>query len=324
MNGKPDSAADAPAPSLGAEFVQCWAQLPNKGLFFSLLAAWLLLFQFLGNCTFGYIDTASLLHWMFNAYNNGDKSDEHGLFIPVVVLVLFWLKRKQLLALPNRVWWPALLLLGFALALHSAGYLVQQQRVSIVALFVGIYALMGLAWGPAWLRASFFPFFLFAFCVPIATVGEPITFPLRVLVCKIVPAISPILGIDVVRTGTALSNPAGTYQYEVAAACSGLRSLVAILCIATIYAFLTFEKSWKRILIMAAAFPLAVVGNVLRMMFIVVAAEVFDQSTGNFVHENWFFSLIPYIPAIGGVMLLGHWLRERNPEPVLSLKAKTV
>src|SRR3954453_12106807 len=115
MNGKPDSAAAAPVPSLGAEFVQCWNQLPNKGLFLTLLAAWLLLFQFLGNCTFGYIDTASLLHWMFNAYNNGDKSDEHGLFITPLVLVLFWFKRKELLALPTRLWWPALLLLILAL-----------------------------------------------------------------------------------------------------------------------------------------------------------------------------------------------------------------
>src|SRR5258706_8103827 len=131
MNGKQDSAAAAPAPGFGAEFLQCWERLPNKVLFLSLFAAWLLLFQFLGNCTFGYIDTASLLHWMYNAYSGGDKSDEHGLFIPVLVLVLFWFKRKQLLSLPNRVWWPALLLLVFALMLHLVGYLVQQQRVSI-------------------------------------------------------------------------------------------------------------------------------------------------------------------------------------------------
>jgi exosortase len=324
MNGKPDSAVAAPAPSFGAELVQCWERLPNKGLFLTLFAAWLLLFQFLGNCTFGYIDTASLMHWMYNAYNSGDKSDEHGLLIPVLVLVLFWLKRKQLLELPNRVWWPALFLLVFALLLHGVGYLVQQQRISIVALFTGIYALMGLAWGPAWLRASFFPFFLVGFCVPIASVGEPITFPLRVLVCKIVTAISPVLGIDVVRTGTALSNASGSYNYEVAAACSGLRSLVAILCISTVYGFLTFEKSWKRILMIASAFPLAVIGNVIRMMFIIVAAEISGQEWGNFVHENWFFSLVPYVPAIGGVMLLGHWLREHNVEPVLSLKAKPV
>jgi len=48
------------------DLMACWNQLPNKGLFFTLLAAWLLFFQYLGNATFGYVDTASLFGWMAN------------------------------------------------------------------------------------------------------------------------------------------------------------------------------------------------------------------------------------------------------------------
>jgi hypothetical protein len=47
--------------------------------------------------------------------------------------------------------------------LHIAGFLLQQPLISIVALFAGIYALMGLAWGREWLRHSAYPFFLFVF-----------------------------------------------------------------------------------------------------------------------------------------------------------------
>ncbi|MDB6017746.1 MAG: Eight transrane protein EpsH [Pedosphaera sp.] len=320
MDQKPDNAEVAV--SFQAEFLQCWEQLPNKGLFFSLLAAWLLLFHFLGSCTFGYIDTPSLLNWMYNAYNNGDKSDEHGMYVPILVLVLFWWKRKELLALPNRLWSPGLLLLAAALLLHLVGYVVQQQRISIVALFIGIYALIGLTWGPAWLRSSFFPVFLFVFCIPIATIGEPVTFPLRIMVSEIVVVVSQVLGLNVLREGTQLFNGAHTYAYEVAAACSGLRSTVAIICISTVYGFVAFERKWKRTLIIAAAFPLAVASNVVRMMCIVIAAEAGGQPWGNFVHENWFFSLVPYVPAIIGVLVLGHWLRERQPDVVLPLEAK--
>ena len=46
------------------QFLECWHRLPNKGLFLVLLAAWLALFHFLGNSTFGYVDTPSLLGWM--------------------------------------------------------------------------------------------------------------------------------------------------------------------------------------------------------------------------------------------------------------------
>src|ERR1700722_9182898 len=251
------------------EFARCWHDLPKKGVFFLLLSVCLLFFQYLGNATFGYVDTTSIMYWMYNAYNNiqSDGPDSHGNHIPFVVLVLFWLKRKELLALRNRAWAPGLLLLAGALFLQLVGYSVQQPLISIVAMFAGIYALMGLAWGPQWLKASFFPFFLFAFCIPMSALAEPIAFPLRNLAAKIVVLLSNgLLGFNVIREGTMLFNSKHTYSYEIATACSGLRSLVATFAIATIYGFLNFDKAWKRILMMAAAFPLAVIGNVLRLL----------------------------------------------------------
>src|SRR4051794_20695536 len=192
-----DSTQNSPAAArdFKAEFLQVWQQLPDKGMFFGLLAAWLLLFQFLGNSTFGYVDTASLMHWMVNAYTHGESEDGQGILIPFVVLGLFWWKRKQLLSAPNRTWLPGLLLLAGALFLHLFGYLIQQPRISIVALFTGIYAIIGLVWGPTWMRASFFPFFLFVFCIPISSIGEPITVPMRLLVSKLVWVFSHGLGI---------------------------------------------------------------------------------------------------------------------------------
>src|ERR1035441_10267724 len=84
------------------ELLDCWRRLPNKGLFFLLLVAWLALFQFLGNSTLGYIPTPSLLQWMYIAYaSNTDASgsdDSHAKIVPFIVLALFWWKRKQLLA----------------------------------------------------------------------------------------------------------------------------------------------------------------------------------------------------------------------------------
>src|SRR5437762_1230326 len=115
-------------------------------------------------------------------------------------------------------------MVAMGLVLHIAGYAVQQPRVSIVALFIGLYGLMALAWGPAWLGASFFPFFLFAFSVPLGSTAEAITFPLRLLVCRLVEFVCHfVLAIDIIRDGTKLIDPTGHYQYEVAAACSGMR-----------------------------------------------------------------------------------------------------
>ena len=306
------------------EFLDCWQRLPNKGFFLVLLAVWLALFQFLGNSTLGYIPTPSLLSWMYAAYgtgtDTGGSDDSHGKLIPFVVLGLFWWKRKQLLAQKLDLWWPGLLLLALALALHLLGYRVQQPRISIVALFAGIYGLMGLAWGRQWLRESFFPFCLFAFCVPLGWSAVSITFPLRLLVCRLVELTSSyIFQIDILRVGTALINPAGHYQYDVAAACSGIRSLFATVAVAIIYAMLCFRPWWKRGVLIASAVPLAVFGNIVRMMTIIIAAEIWGQEAGNYVHEGGPFgiiSLLPYVAAFAGLILLGRLLGDHPSKPV--------
>ena len=107
------------------DFVDCWQRLPNKGFFFILLVAWLALFQFLGNSTLGYIKTSSLLSWMHATYqpsaDAGATDDSHGRWIPFVVLGLFWWKRKQLMALPLKLWWPGGAAAGPGVGIASGG-----------------------------------------------------------------------------------------------------------------------------------------------------------------------------------------------------------
>jgi len=296
------------------DFVEFWHQVPNKGFFFFLLVAWLALFQMLGNSTFGYVDTPSLLAWMVNAYSKTQENtmadDGHGMLVPFLVLGLLWWKRKQLVSGPLRTWSPALVIVALALVMHMLGYIVQQPRISIVGLFTGIFGLMGLAFGPAWLKNSFFPFFLFAFCVPLGSLAEPITFPLRLLVTWLVEQVSHLLIINVVREGTQLFDPSHRYQYEVAAACSGIRSLITIFLMSTAYGFICFDRWWKRGVVILSGVPLAVLGNLLRMLMIVIAAEMGGQKWGLYVHDSMVFSLTPYVLAFFGLFWLGHVLGE--------------
>src|SRR6266498_1486244 len=179
MSAKPSSTADKPA-GFREDLVVFWQSLPDKPLFFSLVAVWIAFFQFLGNSTFGYTDTASLFTWLNYAYDNS-SDDAHGRLVPLVVLALLWFKRQELVAAPKSTWWPALGLVVVSLVLHVAGYVVQQTRLSVIAFFVGLYGLTGLVWGRHWLKASFFPYFLFIFCFPLGTLADNVTFPLRIL-----------------------------------------------------------------------------------------------------------------------------------------------
>jgi len=315
MNGNQTKAAPT---DWRADTIECWQRLPNKVFFFTLLAAWALLFQFLGNSILGYVHSPSLFEWLYNGYNlPGEGGDDAsiGNLIPFLVAGIFWWKRRELLALPLQLWWPGLLVLAAALALHIMGYLVQQPLVSVVALLAGIYALMGLAWGRAWLRHSSYPFFLFVFSVPLTAHLNFILFPLRLFVCWLVEMVAHLFGIEIIRQGTQLMDPSGTFQYEVAAACGGMRSLIAVFLLATVYGFAVFRSPGKRILLMVLALPFAVLGNMLRLLAIIIAAEMGGQKWGNYVHEGGPFgiiSLLPYVPGIVGLLWVGRWLENRE------------
>jgi len=292
-----------------------WRRLPNKAVFLWLLVAWLLLFQFFGNGMRGYFNTPSLYVWMFYAYNGGVVTDDsHGNIIPFVVLWLMWWKRKELVAGSLRSWPPALVIVCFGLFLHLFGFAVQYNPFSIAGLFTGLYGLMGLAWGPAFLRASFFPFILFIFSVPLGRVVEPITFNLRLLMASVVEFVARgVFGLDVVRVGTGLFDGAGgpnSFQYDVAAACSGLRSLWAMFVLATAYGYVTFRRTWPWLVLMIAAFPLAVIGNAFRLLLIVTVAKLVSKEKGDWVHENPIFSVLPYVPVTLGLAYLTDWLTK--------------
>ena len=309
--------AKAAAPDWWQDTRECWRRLPNKAFFFTLLAAWLLLFQFWGNSIFSYVHTPSLFAWLHFLYTVGGENNDssYGELIPFLVVGLFWWKRKELLALPLQIWWPALLPLAAALALHLVGFMVQQPLFSIVALFLGIYALTGLAWGRAWLRHSRYPFFLFVFSIPLAAHLNFILFPLRLLVTWLVEMVAHAVGIGVIRQGTQLLDPSGAYGYDVAAACGGMRSLIAVFLLATVVAFGLLRSPWNRIFLMVLSAPLAVLGNMLRLLAIILAAEMGGQSWGNYVHEGGPFgliSLLPYVPGMIGLLWAGRWLEKRE------------
>lgn len=267
------------------------------------------------------MDTSSLLKWMYivgSATGPEGQVDDHQMLIaPLVVLGLFWWKRKELLRQPMAIWPPALFILGVGLLMHVAGYRLQQPRISILALFTGIYGLMGLAWGPKFLRASFFPFFLFVFCVPFGTLAEFITVPLRYVAVQSVEFIAhSIFRFGVVREGTQLINVQHHYQYDVAAACGGIRSLIMTVMLAIVFGFMAFRATWKRLLLIALAAPLAVAGNVLRLLAIIIAAELKGQSGGEWVHNSTWISLLPYVPAVLILFWLGERLENKKPAAV--------
>jgi exosortase len=323
LSPNPDqSTPSSPSPQgFRVELRQVFRELPDKPLLGVLLVVWIGLFHLLGVSTLGYARTSSIFGWWYYVMTRGvkgnpltvlDQEEAHAWVMPLVVLGLLWWQRERLVGVAKRIWWPAFALLVGALLLHFAAFFVQQPRFSLLAFFLGVYAFIGIVWGPGWLRLAFFPFALLVFCVPLGGAAEIITVPLRGWAAQITVGVAhTVLGLaNVIRVGNTIMDADGRYQYEVAAACSGLRSLTAITALALIAGIVTFHTNWRRLVMVLAAVPLAVMGNVLRLLLIILAAEAFNQEAGNAVHASFVFSLVPYVPAFVGVLALAHWLRE--------------
>jgi exosortase len=292
------------------ELRRYWRRLPDKGLFLVLLCAWCALFQFWGTTQFNFSTTPSLFQWMYSAWNRPSMDSSHGNLVPFVIAGLLWFKRGELANCKRGPGWVGLPLLGAAVLLHIVGYLAQQPRFSMVAFLLGLYGLIAAVWGSRAMKAVFFPLVLFLFCIPVEVIVDNISLPLRLLSARATEfTADDLLSIPVLRNGTQLYNTHGD-AYEVAAACSGIRSIVALLGVTTVYAVLTFKKLWKRALIISLTIPLAIVCNVLRLTAMIVTREAVSQSAALFVHE-W-FGYVTYGIALVCVMLAGWWLQDKK------------
>ena len=307
----------------------CGAGFPFLGIGFGLLVLWAALFHLKGNSTLGYIKSHSLFVWWYDVMTQSVKGqglsallsgeDALGWFIPLIVIGLLYWRFDDLKAIEKKPSWLGVAVLCFAVLLHICGFLVQQTRISIVAFFIGVYGITGLIWGRLWMREVLFVFALFLFCVPFGGASDIIAFPLRMWSTTLsVKIASGLFGLDIIQQGTLIFDPAGRYQYEVAPACGGIRSLTAIFVLSLCCGFIFFKSIWKKVVLVVLALPLAVAGNILRLLAIIFAAELAGQQAGASVHNSSIFSLLPYLPAFIGFWILTYWLgdetkRKENP-----------
>ncbi len=284
-----------------------------------LLVCGLIIFNFFGNSARGYIDTTSLFYWWGFQWFNPQSQTEHG---PIILALSLWIFFRNLKA-PSPAQnspspWLGLFIIIGSLLLHILGYLVQQSRISIVGFLIFLIGSSYLLGGSRWGKASIFPCTLMLFALPLEFLTNAIGFTMRLYVIKVSYFLAQFCGIDIIRSGTQLLSADGAYQYDVAPACSGIRSLVALSALSLILGYLTFRSWWRRVLLFVVSIPYAFVGNVIRIFTIIIVAELFGQKAGTLVHE-W-FGFIIFIIVLGLAMLtvslLGRYLPETDKKGV--------
>lgn len=228
-------------------------------------------------------------------------------YVPVFSLYVVWRERKEILASVGE---PSALGLLLALPSFAAGFLGirgHQLRLEIVGFAGLIISLTWIYFGAKTMKRVLFPALFLLFCMPLSTFLDVVTVHLRIFSTGTAYAILKGFGADIVRQGTMLSSSTGSFAIDIADPCSGLRSLFALTALTAGYAYFN-QPTWpRRGLLFALSVPIAVFGNVARILSIVIVASCCspDFATG-FYHDYsgyvvFFVAILLMLGASGAI-----------------------
>jgi len=234
----------------------------------------------------------------------------HGFLVPLVSLWVALRERyawRRLALRPDRRGLLLLALAGLAYVLGLGVGSASLQGASLVAALAG--AVLA-ARGPAWLRQLAFPIGYLIFMVPVPPAWlAPLILRLQLFVSGAAVALLRAVGVAVSREGNVLVLPGGDTLF-VAEACSGVTSVVTLAPLGVLLAYLTLRRRSSRALLVAAVVPVAMAGNLVRVVATVIASLYVGAAAASEGPPHELFGLLVYVVAVGLLIALASVLRR--------------
>ena len=233
-----------------------------------------------------------VLHW------NAVADYSHGFLVAPLAAIFAWERRRDLRRAPIDPSWWGLLPLALGTAALTVGRLGTELTSMRSAYVLTLMGLVLLLLGRSAFRILAFPLAFLFLMVPLPqSLVNVVAFPLQLIAADWAVQVLYLLRIPALREGNIIHLP--ETQLFVADACSGIRSLMALITLAIVFAYF-FRKSWlQRILLVASAIPIAIAINALR----VAATGILTYNFGQKAAEGLIHELQGMI-TFGGAFLL--------------------
>jgi exosortase len=169
-------------------------------------------------------------------------------------------------------------------------------------------------YGIAHFKLLLFPLAYLIFMVPLpAIVYNTIAFKLQLLVSTISAELIRWTGVAVYRDGNILE-VATVGPLAVEEACSGMRSIMALLALSSLLAYILYRTKLRQWILVASALPVAVVTNIFRVTMTGILAYHFGREMAEgWLHES--FGWIVFVIAFALLWLISRGLNLLLPEP---------
>lgn len=239
-----------------------------------------------------------------------DPEAGHGLLLAPVSLWLAW--RSGLL--PSRRAAPVLglcLLVG-AVLLRAGSDLAAELFTMRLSMILAITGLVVYYWGLRQALAWWLPLTLLALSVPLPElIRSAIALPLQFQASELGSALLEWRQIPVRLAGNVISIPG--HRLFVTEACSGLRSLTALLSLGVLMGGLWLVHPVSRVALLLLSIPIAIAVNGVRVFLTGFLVYFVDPKLGEgFMHvtEGWLLFLVSFV-LVGGLAVVVRWAERR-------------
>ena len=231
-----------------------------------------------------------------------DDNYSHGFLVPFIVGYLIWTKRDQLGRLVPAPSWTGLVVLLTGVCLYVLGTIGAEWFLRRSSMIVVLGGLILYLYGTGY------------FMVPLpAIVYTAVAFRLQVLVSIISTELIRLVGIAVYRNGNVLE-VAKVGPLAVEEACSGMRSIMALLALSSLLAYILYRTRLRQWILVAFALPVAVVTNIFRVTMTGILAYHFGREMAEgWLHKS--FGWIVFVIAFALLWLVSKAMDAILPEP---------
>jgi exosortase len=226
--------------------------------------------------------------WIYERYISSDSYYSHGFLVPFISLYFVYQQKERLSKIPIKGASIGLIIICSSLIMHIVGMLIYVFSVSGFSIYLLIFGLSLYLFGIQITKAIWFSLFflIFMFPVPVAII-EIVSFPLKMVAAVGGVGIVRMLGVPVLQEGFNITIPAGTLL--VGNPCSGLRSLIAFMALATIFAYVTQVNLTRKISIFMLSIPIALISNIARIPILIFASQKYGLTSAGpdtFIHTG--------------------------------------
>jgi exosortase len=211
-----------------------------------------------------------VLHWrLVPDYSHGF------LVVPLAVFFAYERRRDLQAARLQGSWWGVvpLLLAAAALAIGRLGVELTAMRASFVLSLIGLVLLV---FGRQIFSVLAFPLLFLFLMVPLPqSLVNVVAFPLQLLAARIAEESLHLLNLPVLVEGNIIH--LANAELFVRDACSGLRSVMALLTLGVVMAKFFQRRAGARILLVFSTIPIAILVNAIRVTLTGVLAHYYGQ-----------------------------------------------